>query len=208
MRAHQSVRRARTFSGACHMLLLGWGSMAGAQSVGISTPSHGELLLNTSAFDRGAPDYDVEVRGAAKYMVLVQGQRAKVNAGGFFRKRADQPNRRQGSGRRLPRHLPPRPARCDGDPDRWRVRCSRPRAASSGPAARLAHHRDPRRGRARRHRRGLHAGEDRSDHHVARDDADRLPGLPAQRLRAGRARVLGRGRLGARPVLPRSRLGR
>ena len=47
------------------MLLLGWGSMAGAQSVGISSPSHGELLLNTSAFYRGAPDYDIEVRGAA-----------------------------------------------------------------------------------------------------------------------------------------------
>jgi hypothetical protein len=42
MRAHQSVRRARTFSGAGLMLLLGWGSMAGAQSVGISSPSHGE----------------------------------------------------------------------------------------------------------------------------------------------------------------------
>jgi hypothetical protein len=66
-----------------------------AQSVGISSPSHGELLLDTSAFYRGPPNYDVEVSGSAiippalksKYALFVHGQRVKLKGGGFFRTR-------------------------------------------------------------------------------------------------------------------------
>jgi hypothetical protein len=78
-------------------LLLVGSAIARGQAVGISSPSHGELLLDTSAFYRGAPNYDVEVRGFAgipkgqknKYAVLVQGQLVKVKgkAGGLFKKR-------------------------------------------------------------------------------------------------------------------------
>jgi hypothetical protein len=64
---------------------------ARAQSVAIGIPSHGELLLDTSGFYRGAPYYDVEVRGFAnipkgqrsKYLVLVQGQRVSTSSGYF-----------------------------------------------------------------------------------------------------------------------------
>jgi hypothetical protein len=73
------------------LLLLGRIPPAQAQSVAIGSPSHGALLLDTSAFYRGSPDYDVEVRGtvilppgsAKNYTLLVHGQRAKTSAGMF-----------------------------------------------------------------------------------------------------------------------------
>src|SRR5262245_44060236 len=68
---------------------------ASAQSVGIGAPGHGGLLLDTSTYYRGAPFYDVEVRGVAAlpsgqkstYAVLVQGRAGKLKGGGVFRKR-------------------------------------------------------------------------------------------------------------------------
>ncbi len=75
-------------------LLLAWSAPAHAQSVGIGSPGHGDLLLDTSAFYRGAPYYDVEVRGFAdipagqksQYALYVHGQRVNIGNGLFQRR--------------------------------------------------------------------------------------------------------------------------
>jgi hypothetical protein len=79
---------------AALLLLLAWGPPAGAQSVAINSPSHGELLLDTSSFYRGSPYYDVEVRGVvgvppgqrSKYALYVHGRRVSIG-GGYFQER-------------------------------------------------------------------------------------------------------------------------
>ena len=86
-----------------------------------------------------------------------------------------------------------------------RVRRRQHRPQSSRSARRLADHRDPGRRRPRGARRRVPARQERrSRDHLAGDDADRLCRLPAERLGAGLAHVLGRRRLRARSVVSRS----